>query len=66
MNMRQSIMLCTLALLLIATLGATAAQDVEPGNSRGQDRVWLKPAVSDRLLASRLNITNIPKTPLAR
>ena len=65
MNMRQFFMLCTLALMLVATLGATAARDLErdleqvpPGSP---DRAWLKTSASDRLRASRLNITIVAK-----
>ena len=63
MNMSQQFMVCVLSFSLIATLGATAAQDLAPVTGRSQNSVWLDPSASDRLLASRLNVTIIAKTP---
>jgi hypothetical protein len=64
MSMRQQIMACVLGLSLIAMLGATAARDLT--QTRVRDSMWLDPGASDGLLASRLNITNIAKTPRTR
>ena len=63
MNMRQQFMVCVLAFSLIATLGATAAHDLAPVTGRSENSVWLDASASDRLLASRLNVTIITRTP---
>jgi hypothetical protein len=64
--MRQRFMAGLLAVTLIATLGANAARDVAPVAGRSHASIWLDPSASDQLLASRLNITNMAKTPPAR
>ena len=61
--MRQQFMVSVLAFSLVATLGVTAAQDLAPVTGLNQNSVWLDPSASDRLLASRLNVTIIAKTP---
>lgn len=63
MSMRQQFMMCVLGFSLLATLGATAAQDLTPVTGRSQNGIWLDPSASNRLLASRLNVTIIAKTP---
>ena len=54
-------MLCVLAFALIATMGATATKDVAPRGDEDESAFWLKTKLADELLASRLNVTNIPK-----
>jgi hypothetical protein len=66
MSVRQQFMVGLLAVTLIATLGASAAKDVAPVTGRSHASIWLDPSASDQLLASRLNITNMAKTPPAR
>jgi hypothetical protein len=66
MSMRQQFMAGLLAVTLIATIGASAAKDVAPVAGRTHASIWLDPSASDQLLASRLNITNMAKTPPAR
>lgn len=63
MSMRQQIMAGVLGFSLIAMLGATAAKDL---TQTKRESIWLDPSASDGLLASRLNITNIAKTPSTR
>ena len=63
MSMRQQIMAGVLGFSLIAMLGATAAKDL---TQTKRENIWLDPSASDGLLASRLNITNIAKTPSTR
>jgi hypothetical protein len=63
MSMRQKFMMGVLAVTLVAMLGATAAKDVTAMTARDHTAVWLDPSASDQLLASRLNITNMAKTP---
>jgi hypothetical protein len=62
--MRQQIMAGVLGLSLVAMLGATATKDLTQTEVR--ESIWVDPDASDGLLASRLNITNIAKTPLTR
>ena len=59
-------MVFALAVSLIATLGATTAKEMVPAADKVENRTWLKPTVSDEFLAARLNVTNIPKTPIVR
>ncbi len=66
MNMRQQFMVCILAFSLIATLGATAAEELASLTDRRQKSVFLDPRASDRLLASRLNVTIVVRTPRTR
>lgn len=61
MSVRQQMMMGVLAVMLIAMLGATAARDMAP--RRSGPGIWLDPSASDELLAARLNLTNIAKTP---
>ena len=61
MSMRQQVMMGLLAITLVAMLGATAARDMAP--RRSVPGIWLDPSASDELLAARLNLTNIVKTP---
>ncbi len=56
MSMRQQVMMGLLAITLIAVLGMTAARDFAP-------RMWVDPNAPDALLAARLNVTNIVRTP---
>jgi hypothetical protein len=60
--MRQQLMAGVLAVTLVAMFGATMAKDLTPRIQRSADGVWLDPSASDRLLAGRLNLTNIAKT----
>ena len=62
--MRQIFMAGVLGLSLITVLGATVARDV--AQTKARESNWLDPGASDGLLASRLNITVIKKTPLKR
>lgn len=62
MSMRQQFMMGALAVTLIVTLGAAAAQDMASITARSPSSIWLDPSASDQLLASRLNLTNIAKT----
>ncbi len=64
MNMNQQLMAGLMAVTLVVMIGATAAKDFT--EARGRPSIWLDPHASDGLLASRLNITSIAKTPLAR
>jgi hypothetical protein len=61
MSVRQQVMMGLLAVTLVAMLGATAARDMAP--RRSGPGIWLDPSASDELLAARLNLTNIAKTP---
>ena len=61
MSMRQQVMMGLLAITLVAMLGATAARDMAPRGARAN--IWLDPSVPDELLSSRLNLTNLAKTP---
>jgi hypothetical protein len=54
-------MMGVLAVTVVAMLGATAAREMAPrGSGPG---ISLDPSASDELLAARLNLTNIVKTP---
>jgi hypothetical protein len=64
MSVRQQVMMGVLAITLVAMLGATAPQDAAP--RRAGPGVWLDPSASDELLAARLNLTNVPKSPRSR
>lgn len=61
MSMRQTFMVMLLGLALVCVLGATAAKDVT--NAGMHESIWLDRNASEGLLASRLNITSIAKTP---
>jgi len=63
MSMRQQVMMGLLAITLVAMLGMTAAWDLGPNVGVLQPNMWLDSSVPDDLLASRLNLTNIAKTP---
>ena len=52
--------------MLVVTLGMSAAKDLAPISARSEPGIWLDPNAPDALLASRLNLTNVAKTPLAR
>jgi len=61
MSVRQQVMMGLLAVTLVAMLGMSAARDFSP--KRAGPGVWLDPTAPDELLAARLNLTNIAKTP---
>ena len=63
MSMRQQVMAGVLAVAMIATLGATAVRNPAASSGKQEPSMWLDPNVPDQLLASRLNLTNIAKTP---
>lgn len=63
MSMRQQFMVGILAIAVVASLGATAAKDLAAMTDRPKTGMWLDPSASDQLLASRLNITNMAKSP---
>ena len=52
--------------MLVVTLGMSAAKDLAPISARSEPGIWLDSNAPDALLASRLNLTNVAKTPLAR
>jgi hypothetical protein len=57
-------MMGMLAVTVVAMLGATVAREITPrGSGPG---ISLDPSASDELLAARLNLTNIVKTPRGR
>jgi hypothetical protein len=64
--MRKQFMVGVLAAMLVVTLGMSAAKDLAPISARSEPGIWLDPNAPDALLASRLNLTNVAKTPLAR
>jgi hypothetical protein len=64
MSTRQQVMMGFLAITLVAMLGATAARDMAPRGS--QSGILADPDAPGELLAARLNLTNIVKTPRSR
>jgi hypothetical protein len=63
-TLRQQVMMGVLAVTVVAMLGATAAREMAP--RRSGPGISLDPSASDELLAARLNLTNIVKTPRGR
>lgn len=61
MNMHRPIVVCVVAVSLAACLGANAARNLVPGSDQGDNAFWVQTKLSDELLASRLNVTNVPK-----
>jgi len=64
MSLRQQVMMGLLAIMLVAMLGMTAARDFVPRTSG--PGMWVDPNAPDALLAARLNVTNIVRTPRSR
>ncbi|WP_324353629.1 hypothetical protein [Methyloceanibacter sp.] len=65
MNTRRHIVVCIMAVSLVACLGANAARNVVRAPDESDNAFWIQTKLSDELLASRLNVTNVPKA-LAR
>lgn len=61
MNTRGQILVCVLAVSTVACLGAGAARNLVPAPDESDSAFWLETKLSDELLASRLNVTNVPK-----
>jgi hypothetical protein len=64
MSLRQQVMMGLLAITLVAVIGMTAARDFAPRMSG--PGLWVDPNAPDDLLAARLNVTNIVRTPRSR
>ncbi|WP_141701265.1 hypothetical protein [Methyloceanibacter methanicus] len=58
-------MVGVLAVTLTGLLGATAAKDLAPGSGaeQSENEFWIKTKLADDLLAGRLNVTNVAKSP---
>ena len=58
-------MVGALAVTLAGLVGATTAKDLAPGSGSEQsdNAFWINTKLSDELLAGRLNVTSIPKSP---
>ena len=65
MSKRQHIMVGVLAVTLAGLIGATAAKDLAPGSlaEQSENAFWIKTKLSDELLAGRLSVTNVAKSP---
>ncbi|MEM9591950.1 MAG: hypothetical protein AAF967_11505 [Pseudomonadota bacterium] len=65
MNAFRHITLAVLAVTLTGLLGANAAKDVSPesGSNQQENTFWIKTKIPDELLAGRLNVTTVAKTP---
>ena len=61
MSMRQQVMMGLLAVTLVAMLGMNAARNVTLRGS--QEGILADPDAPGELLAARLNVTNIVRTP---
>jgi hypothetical protein len=62
MSVRQQFMAGVLAVALVAVFGATVAKDLGVKTQASPNAIWLDPSASDRLLASRLNLTSMAKS----
>ncbi|MDJ0512149.1 MAG: hypothetical protein QNJ62_01750 [Methyloceanibacter sp.] len=65
MNARRPVIIAVLAVALTGLLGANAAKDVSPekGGEQRENAFWIKTKLPEDLLAGRLNVTSVAKTP---
>lgn len=65
MNKRRHMIVGVLAVTLTSLVGATTAKDLAPGagSEQSENAFWINTKLSDELLAGRLDVTNILKSP---
>ena len=61
MNTRRHIAVCVMAVSFVTCLGANAYRHVAPEPDETDNAFWIQTKLSNELLASRLNVTNVPK-----